>query len=33
MTNSTNIQHELSNEELISIAIENNEGVIAKMEL
>ena len=30
MTDSTNIQHELSNEELISIAIENNEGVIAK---
>ena len=30
MTDSTNIQHELSNEELISIAIANNEGVIAK---
>ena len=30
MTDSTNIQHELSNEELISIAIKNNEGVIAK---
>jgi phosphoenolpyruvate carboxykinase (ATP) len=30
MTDSTNIQHELSNEELISIAIDNNEGVIAK---
>ena len=30
MTDSKNIQHELSKKELISIAIDNNEGVIAK---